>query len=453
MESLLTRAAWTAYAMVQGPLQRRAAFRSPAWLERAQRRRLRGMVVYAHQHVPYYRETLGRLGLTPADFATAGDLARLPLIEREQLQRDPEYFLSTERPIEEYVKLATDGTTGVPVTVYHDPFALFRGATFSERREAILFKLARRRFRLRRVSVTSPQGTVARTSRAFRRRSLVPARLRYSDLWLSMEDAPARNIERISEFRADVLRCYGSVVQSLFLEAHRSGRPFRAPKVVIYGADAVPEPVRRLIADDFGVHLLSEYGAGEAHQIALECEEHSGLHLNSDFCPVRIVDPDGRHLPDGEFGEVVVSNLVNRATVLLNYRLGDRAAKLPERCPCGRSLPLLSYPAGRTDDWVETAAGERVHAQAVRGLLLADDRWVLAFQVEQLLPSRFAVSAVVAEGTDRDALRSRIEERFANRFGEGTITEVRFVESLERTPGGKVRVVKSRRTAVPPAVS
>jgi hypothetical protein len=41
-------------------------------------------------------------------------------------------------------------------------------------------------------------------------------------------------------------------------------------------------------------------------------------------------------------GEVVVSNLVNRETVLLNYRLGDVAASLPDRCPCGRSLPLLS---------------------------------------------------------------------------------------------------------------
>jgi phenylacetate-CoA ligase len=411
------------------------------------------MVSYAQEHVPYYRETLDRLGLTPGDFATADDLARLPLIEREQLQRDPEYFVSTERPIERYIKLATDGTTGMPVTVYHDPLALFRGATLSERREALLFKLAGKRLRRRRVFIGSPEGTLGRTSRAVRRRSVIPAKLRYTDLWLSREDPPARTLERISEFRADTLRCYGSVAQSLFLEADRSSRPFRAPKVVVYGGDSMSEPIRRLIAEDFGAALISEYGAGEAQQIALECEEHTGLHLNSDFYPVRIVDPEERELADGELGEVVVSNLMNRGTVLLNYRLGDLAAKLQQPCPCGRSLPLLSFPEGRTDDWIETAAGQRVHGQEVRGLLLADDRWILAFQIEQLAYFRFAVSAVVTEGTDRDALRGRIQERFADRFGDRTTTEVSFAESLARTPGGKVRVVKSRLPAAPPAAS
>ena len=52
------------------------------------------MVAHAYEHVPYYRETMRRLGLAPGDIAVGGDLAKLPLIEREQLQRDPEYFVS-----------------------------------------------------------------------------------------------------------------------------------------------------------------------------------------------------------------------------------------------------------------------------------------------------------------------------------------------------------------------
>jgi phenylacetate-CoA ligase len=206
-----------------------------------------------------------------------------------------------------------------------------------------------------------------------------------------------------------------------------------------------------MIGERFGAAVLSEYGAGEAHHIAVECERHTGLHLNSDLYPVRIVDRDGRDLPDGRSGEVLVSNLVNRATVLLNYRLGDRATKLAKRCSCGRTLPLMSLPEGRTDDWVESPSGEPLHAQAVRALVLADDRWVLAFQIEQLSRTRFDVAAVVAEDTDHDALRGRIQERFRERFGAATDTRVAFVDSLTRTPGGKVRVVTSRlRSGAPP---
>ena len=72
-----------------------------AAIERAQRRQLRATVAHAYEHVPYYRETMRRLGLGPADFETASDLAKLPLIEREQLQRDPEYFVSRAEPLAE----------------------------------------------------------------------------------------------------------------------------------------------------------------------------------------------------------------------------------------------------------------------------------------------------------------------------------------------------------------
>lgn len=452
-EPLTRRAAWTAYVLFAAPRERRAPFRSPAALDRAQRRRVRRAVAHAYEHVPYYRETMDALRLRPGELRAASDLARLPVIEREQLQRDPEYFMSRAQPAERYVELSTDGTTAMPVTVLHDPFALIQGATHTERREATIFKLAGRRLRLRRVFVGSEMGMLARTTREFRKRSLIPARLRYSDLWLSMLDPPAKNAERISEFRADVLRCYGSYVEALFLHAEADGASFVAPRVIVYGADGVSDPVRRLIAERHGAALLSAYGAGEAHHIAVECERNSGLHLNDDLYPVRIVDGEGRELPDGESGDVVVSNLVNRATVLLNYRLGDRAAKLPGRCSCGRSLPRMSLPEGRSDDWVEAPSGEIVHAQAVRGLLLAEDEWVMAFQIEQLSLTNFAVDAVVAERADRDALRARIEERFRERFGDATSTEVRFVEALERTAGGKVRVVRSRRTAAQPAAS
>ena len=54
---------------------------------------------------------------------------------------------------------------------------------------------------------------------------------------------------------------------------------------------------------------------------------------------------------------MVVSNLVNRGTVLLNYRVGDLAARLPEPCGCGRALPLLSEVQGRRTEWLESSSG------------------------------------------------------------------------------------------------
>ena len=57
-------------------------------IEAHQRRRLAETDSHAYRHVPYYyRETMTGLGLVPADISSAADLARLPLLERGDVQR------------------------------------------------------------------------------------------------------------------------------------------------------------------------------------------------------------------------------------------------------------------------------------------------------------------------------------------------------------------------------
>ena len=135
--SLARRAAWSARLAWRAPLEARFPFRSPEAIERAQRRRLRATVDHAYEHVPYYRETMRRLGLTPADIARAEDIARLPLIERDQLQRDPEYFVSQAWPEDAYLRLRSGGSSGQPITVQWDRRALFADGAHRERVRSI----------------------------------------------------------------------------------------------------------------------------------------------------------------------------------------------------------------------------------------------------------------------------------------------------------------------------
>jgi phenylacetate-CoA ligase len=387
---------------------------------------------------------MDRLGLTVDAFRTAADLSRLPIVERDHVQRDPERFLSTTLPRDRYVQLATEGSTGAPVLVLHDPFALFQGVAHYERGAAVAWRLAGRRLVLRRALVGLPTGTTARTRGAVRGRSIGPAGLRYRDISLSMADPLPDNAQRLLDFAPDEVRGYGSYLEELFIHIRRSGRTTGLPRVIVFGDDSMSAPARRMITEELGVPVLSEYGAGEAHHVGFECEEHKGLHVNDDIYPTRIVDGDGIDVRDDEPGEIVVSNLVNRGTVLLNYRLGDVVRRLSPACPCGRTLPLISFPQGRTDEWFISGSGQWVHGQEVRGLLLADDSFLLGFQVVQESAHQFAVAVVTRDGCDREKLRAGVERRFAERFGSGTTTRVSFVETLTRTSGGKVRTVVSR---------
>ncbi len=439
-ESLLRRSAWTARLAWRAPLEARFPFRSPQAIERAQRRRIAATVAHAHRHVPYYRETMRRLGLGPGDIATAADLARLPLIEREQLQRDPEYFASDAWPLDSYLQLRSGGSTGEPITIFRHPRALFDSAAYKERWRSISMRLAGRRVRMRQALIVLPGAGGAAAS--FDSNTLLPSAVRVQRLRLSLLEPPAKLIGPLNEFRPDSIAGYGSYLEALFAYVAASGVEFHLPKTVGYSSDSLSVAARRLITERFGVHVLSAYRAIEATHIGFECERNTGYHLSTDLVPLRIVDPEGRELPAGERGEVVVSNVAGgHGTVVLNYRLGDVAARLPGGCECGRNLPLLSLLEGRSTEWIVDPRGERVHGQGVRDLMRLREE-ILGYQVVQETPTSFG-AALVAPGADRDELAAWLEQKMRGWLGDEVEVATTLVEELPRTAGGKVRPVVS----------
>jgi len=397
---------------------------------------------YAARYVPYYQDTLRRIGLRADDIRTAADLARLPLIERRQLQRDPEYFVSTRTPLRRLVELRSGGSTGAPCSVYHDAAALFQNAAQSERDRSIRTRLLGRWTGYRQTLIASSFSGIQKVQAFLDAHAVFPRRARLERQYLSLLDPPEENLARINAFRPDVLHAYGSYVARLYAHAYETGTPFHRPRVVTYGGDGLSPAGRALIEQELGIPVFAIYQSIEALRIGFECEAHSGLHLNADLYPVRVVDPDGRTLPEGTSGEVVVSNLVNRGTVLLNYRLGDIAAALPGPCPCGRTLPRLSPPPGRMDDMIELESGALLHPQGIRDLF-TDERELWQYQVIQETPTRLRVDVVAAQECDRSATTVRLARKFAERFGARMTTEIRFVDRVSRTAQGKARAVLS----------
>jgi phenylacetate-CoA ligase len=262
---------------------------------------------------------------------------------------------------------------------------------------------------------------------------------------VSILEPVERGIEAVNRFRPHILRSYGSYLEALFLRLRETGEPFHRPALVVYGADAMPQRARRLIEDGFGIPVLGVYGAYEARHLGFECSARRGFHINTDVYPVRIVDRAGDDVPLGATGEVVVSNLINRATMLLNYRLGDAAAWVPGPCPCGRTLPVLTYVEGRIADWLVMPGGERLHPQTVTVVLEMDPE-ILRYQVVQSGPDALTVRLVTRSGSDRTALSARVQRELSAVFRGRLAIQPEFVEDLPRTARGKVRTVVGLRT-------
>jgi phenylacetate-CoA ligase len=421
--------------------QGRYPFRPRQAVLRDQARNVRRMMTHAFLRVPYYRETMARLGLRPEDFASAADLEKLPMLERREIQLDPEKFLAEGVRIERCLHLSTSGSTGAPLTVHLDRRAALLAAAHAERYRRVLVSAVGRR-KYRETLIVPLESSHQKHTRFWMGSTLFLGAVAPQKQVLSLFEPPDALIPLVADYAPDIIHSYGSYIEALFARLETWDKPFPRPKAVGFSADGLSDASRRLIQERFGIPCFSAYSAVEATRIGFECEAHAGLHLNEDIYPVRIVDGLGADALPGDPGEVVVSNLVNRAMVILNYRLGDLARRLPGPCLCGRSLPLLSFPEGRRDDWISLLDGRVLPGQYFHVLLRAN-RSVLQYQLVQVDTARFRLALVVREDADRLSLRTWVLDAFTKALGRTVSIDLSFVRDIPRTGQGKVRPIVS----------
>jgi phenylacetate-CoA ligase len=138
-------------------------------------------------------------------------------------------------------------------------------------------------------------------------------------------------------------------------EVHRRGLTNKINlKKVIYGSERASVSMRQKIsellgnAELFDITGLTElYGPGTG----IECPDHDCIHYWADYYLLEILDPQTLlPVPEGEWGEMVVTTLCKEAVPLIRYRTRDITRIIPGRCTCGSILPRHSRIRGRTDD-------------------------------------------------------------------------------------------------------
>jgi phenylacetate-CoA ligase len=406
--------------------------------EMASRRdaRARSIVEFACRNVPWYGRVMREIGLDPGDVRTAVDLSRLPTIEHDDLLSHPEDFLPRGARVSDFVELKTSGSSGAPRTIYHDVEGMIAGWAVKLRERAVRERHIGRLRKYRSASLSMEGDSAQRVREHFRVSApavwkLIPDTKRFS----TFED-PERVVAGLAEWRPEHLSGYGSAIGRLFRYVAESGAEMPLPNVVSFSSDALSATERRLIERDFGIPVHGVYGATEAFSIGFECGEGEGYHVNEDASFVRIVDSRGRDAAPGEPGSILVSNLVNRGTVLLNYRLGDVAATIPEPCACGRPLPRVRLLEVRDNAWIERPGDSPVHPFRLSGPLnrLEIGRW----QIVQPAIDRLIVRVLPTPGQDRSALTRAIQELVREVVRPDLAAEVEFPDALDATGSGKV---------------
>lgn len=119
-------------------------------------------------------------------------------------------------------------------------------------------------------------------------------------------------------------------------------RPGGSLKRALVSADACPQTVMEQIESRIGGKLYPHYGSREMGLGgAVTCPAFEGMHLRENDIIPEIVDKNGKALPRGEWGELVITTVQSEAMPLIRYRTGDYTRILPDVCPCGSMICRL----------------------------------------------------------------------------------------------------------------
>jgi phenylacetate-CoA ligase len=443
MNHLPERLFWSASTYLKAKAEKRLPYRSQESLQAIQDRRVRNMVAHAYSTVPHYREAMDDLGLSPGEMVTADSLAQLPLIDGAELAASPERFYSNRYTNAGTLTLNSSGTNGRAKAVRYNKAALFEALAHGHRQREVMTHFTGKPAGYREMGIRRLNSIATQLRQFFESHAWVPPRMDLQRSALSLELPFDEMVRRINEFKPEVLAGYGSHLGALFRWAWEGGLNLHRPKVLWYGADAMPQADRMLIENEMGVPVFSTYQADEALRIGFQCERRQGFHLSLDDVAVRVIKPDGSPAGPGEQGELVISNLSNRATVLLNYRLGDVVGMPEAACGCGRTLPMIEAVRGRADDMILMSNGESRHALLFMAPM-QEIPGVVQVQLVQEKECQLSIKVVCAAGSEWPMIKKSTEQIVLNLTGQTMKVDSHRVTVISREPGGKVRAVISK---------
>ena len=396
---------------------------------------LRKLLIRAGIKVPYYRRLFVETGFDPTTVTDLSALQKLPFLTKELIRAQLDDFKAEDA--QSLARFNTGGSSGQPLIFFigkdrvsHDVAAKWRATRWWG------------------VDIGDPEIVVWGSPIELTRQDRVKAirdRLLRTELLPAFEMSEAKLdqfITRICNRRPRMLFGYPSALSFIAKHARKRGQRMDdlGVQVAFVTSERLYDDQKAVIAGTFGCQVANGYGGRDAGFIAHECPL-GGMHITAEDIIVEIVGADGKVLPPGEAGEIVVTHLATGDFPFIRYRTGDIAVLDNQPCSCGRGLPLLREIQGRATDFVVAVDGTVMHGLALI-YILRDLPGVEAFKIvqESLEKTRVLLQTNTCYAPSSE---EKIRIGFRARLGEVVEIIIDQVAEIAPEPSGKFRYVVS----------
>jgi phenylacetate-CoA ligase len=416
-------------------------------LRELQLERLRKVVKTLWNKVPYYRQKMQVVGVTPSDIKKLEDIQKLPFTTKDDLRLCFPYEAFAV-PLEKVIRIhASSGTTGKSTVVGYtrkdlDTWTnvvarfLVAGGLTSDDIVHIAFSYG---------LFTGGFGLHYGAERVGA--SVIPVAAGRSE----------RQISIMKDFGSTALVCTPSYAIYLAEIMQSMGvKPGDLKlRVGFFGAESWSQRMRQEIESKLGLFATDNYGLSEVigPGVSGECAYQNGMHISEDHFYPELIDPDTcKPVDPKKGGELVFTTLTKEAIPLIRYRTRDICTFMPEPCPCGRTGVRMSKISGRSDDML-IIRGVNIFPSQVEEVLLdvkgTLPHYQLVVQREGAL-DKLEVRVEVSEDYFSDEMKKlhemerMIEHKLENLLGLRAGVKLVEPKTIERSEGKAKRVLDMR---------
>ena len=416
-------------------------------IEALQLQKLKKMVDYCYNNIPFYHERLQAAGVTGDKIKTLSDIQYIPFTTKDDI-RDNYPFGMMACPMKDVVRIhASSGTTGKPtVGVYTqkdiDTWAelIARiGAASGVTNEDI-------------IQISFGYGLFT---------GALGLHYGLEKLGATVIPASSGNTQKqlmmFRDFGVTGLVATPSYALYLGEMVKESPYPSSAYKLRIglLGSEGCTEEMRTQIEKNLHMFVTDNYGMTElgGPGVSGECELRCGLHFAEDHFLPEIIDQDTlEHKAPGEVGELVVTTLSREGMPVLRYRTKDITRINYEPCACGRTHARMDKVMGRTDDML-IIKGVNVFPSQIESVLVGMEHVGPHYQLIVRKKNFLDTLEVKVELNNGELLQSygelesvqhKIHDRLKSVLGLETKVTLAEPKSLERFQGKAKRILDLR---------
>lgn len=416
-------------------------------IEALQLQKLKKMVDYCYNNIPFYHERLQAAGVTGDKIKTLSDIQYIPFTTKDDI-RDNYPFGMMACPMKDVVRIhASSGTTGKPtVGVYTqkdiDTWAelIARiGAASGVTNEDI-------------IQISFGYGLFT---------GALGLHYGLEKLGATVIPASSGNTQKqlmmFRDFGVTGLVATPSYALYLGEMVKESPYPSSAYKLRIglLGSEGCTEEMRTQIEKNLHMFVTDNYGMTElgGPGVSGECELRCGLHFAEDHFLPEIIDQDTlEHKAPGEVGELVVTTLSREGMPVLRYRTKDITRINYEPCACGRTHARMDKVMGRTDDML-IIKGVNVFPSQIESVLVGMEHVGPHYQLivrKRNFLDTLEVKVELNNGEllqsygELEAVQHKIHDRLKSVLGLETKVTLAEPKSLERFQGKAKRILDLR---------